>query len=456
MKHLRNTLLALMTLTLLAGVLLLPVSAKDLEVCRLCNGSREYHCKTCGNAGTVVCDGCGGSGKWVCPGEEGKGKCSNGWYTCPSCNGDGKSRPIPADGNAGPCGNCGGTGKKECWHCHGTGGGVCDRCGGAGRAPCQDGACQLARAKDYKCPKCSGAGYVLLGNPMPPDSANDGVRNVPAPGDHIITNDKTWSYYVYTGSGGTSSGSKPTPDQGGGSGTVSREQTSSQALEEIELPEDRSVPFDVVAGDEHQPFARLEPGEMSEEELRFYAGINEADLAERLAAVQRILPNLRPGEESPALAAVLDALVKYNALQSRGDGRLYPVACDEEVELGFPVDVALPIPQGELGGGKQLILYRLTGEGAILPVGRVDTGTYEDGSVERIHFKTSGFSDFFLADEDVKVDLPAPVDTAASEAPSDPPGEGNGFPWYAVAIVAVVLIGCVALIIILIRKKKQP
>ncbi|MBP5618570.1 MAG: hypothetical protein J6X61_05445, partial [Clostridia bacterium] len=271
---------------------------------------------------------------------------------------------------------------------------------------------------------------------------------------HIITNDKTWSYYVYTGNSGGSGGTNPTPQGGGGSGTVSQAQTSSQTREEVELPSDRNTPFDVVPGAEDQPSARLEPGNMTEEENLAYAAMSEEDLAERLAAIHRILPTLRPGEESPALAAVLDALVAHNGLPDRSDGRLYPIACDEETEIGFPVDVTLPISQGDLGGGRQLFIYRLKGDGTIEPVGRLDMGTYEDGSVERIRFTTTGFSDFFIADEDVKVDLPVAVDTA-SAAPSAPAEEGSGFPWYTVAIGAVMLAGCV-LLVILTRKKKQP
>ena len=84
----------------LAGALFLHSFAKDMEECYHCGRTGQFNCPSCGNTGEVVCDGCGGAGSWVCTGEEGKGKCDNGYYVCPSCNGDGLSRPIPVDGNA--------------------------------------------------------------------------------------------------------------------------------------------------------------------------------------------------------------------------------------------------------------------------------------------------------------------------------------------------------------------
>lgn len=49
----------------LVGLLCIPniaVYAKELEICRLCNGAGDYHCIWCNNAVDVVCDDCGGSG----------------------------------------------------------------------------------------------------------------------------------------------------------------------------------------------------------------------------------------------------------------------------------------------------------------------------------------------------------------------------------------------------------
>ncbi len=200
----------LLTFALLAGALCVISYAKDMEECYHCGRTGKFQCPTCGNAGEVVCDGCGGTGRWICDGEEGKGKCDNGYYVCPSCDGDGLSRPIPADGNAGPCGQCGGSGRIECWKCHGSGGGVCDRCGGSGKNECQNGNCKEARKIGWKCPYCKGTGYLGDGPDFPPEW-NDGVHNVPQAGDHIITDHSTWQGYYYSPDG------NHVPDNAGGS-----------------------------------------------------------------------------------------------------------------------------------------------------------------------------------------------------------------------------------------------
>ena len=192
----RRVVVILLSAVLIIGLLPLTSYAKDMEECYHCNKTGEFHCPECGNKGEVVCDGCHGQGQFECPGEEDKGKCDNGWYVCPSCGGDGLSRPIPADGNADPCGQCGGTGKLECWHCHGAGIIICDRCNGEGKYECPNGNCKEARKIDYKCPYCKGTGYLGDGPDFPPEW-NDGVHNVPEKGDHIITDHASWTGYYY-------------------------------------------------------------------------------------------------------------------------------------------------------------------------------------------------------------------------------------------------------------------
>ncbi|MBQ7670133.1 MAG: hypothetical protein IJS45_05370 [Clostridia bacterium] len=184
---------AILALSVLLGAALTFASlAKDLEPCYHCRSTGEFHCRVCNNAGEVVCDGCGGAGGMKCPGEPGKGSCDNGYYVCPSCDGDGKSRPIPADGNADPCGNCGGTGKVRCIFCHTTPGWcTCTRCDGKGIYECQNPDCKEARALGWKCPYCKGAGYLLT-NFWPGE--NDGVQNVPVAGDKIWVNGKSKNY----------------------------------------------------------------------------------------------------------------------------------------------------------------------------------------------------------------------------------------------------------------------
>ncbi|MBQ7604067.1 MAG: hypothetical protein IJU75_03855 [Clostridia bacterium] len=194
----RIKLTAVALLITVLAVCFLPFSsfAKDMEECSLCGTTGVYYCNNCGNAGETVCDGCGGAGQSVCPGEQGKGKCDNGWYVCPSCKGDGLSRPIPADGNAGTCGQCGGSGKLECWNCHGAGILICDRCGGDGKCECRNVNCIEARKIGGKCPRCRGTGYTGDGQDFPPEW-NDGVHNIPAAGDHIITDHSNWTGYYY-------------------------------------------------------------------------------------------------------------------------------------------------------------------------------------------------------------------------------------------------------------------
>ena len=206
----RRVTVILLTALLIIGLLPLYSHAKDMEECYHCNKTGKFNCPECGNTGEVVCDGCHGQGKFECPGEEGKGKCDNGWYVCPSCNGDGLSRPIPADGNADPCGQCGGSGKLECWHCHGAGILICDRCNGNGKYECPNGNCKEARKIDYKCPYCKGTGFLGDGQDFPPEW-NDGIHNVPEKGDHIITDHASWTGYYY----GTDETDKD--KQGGGS-----------------------------------------------------------------------------------------------------------------------------------------------------------------------------------------------------------------------------------------------
>ena len=192
----RKVVSAALALTTFLSLLTFGSYAYDFEECYHCGKTGQFHCPECDNRGEAVCDGCGGQGRFECPGEEGKGKCDNGYYVCPSCNGDGLSRPIPEDGEAGPCGQCGGTGKIECWHCHGAGILVCDRCGGEGMCACQNGNCIEARKINYKCPYCKGTGYLGDGPDFPPEW-NDGVHNVPKEGDHIITDHASWTGYYY-------------------------------------------------------------------------------------------------------------------------------------------------------------------------------------------------------------------------------------------------------------------
>ena len=214
MKKITRLSTALLLLALLWGALGITAEARDLELCYHCGGTGQFRCEVCRNTGEVTCEGCHGEGGSVCPGEPGKG-CDGGYYVCPSCGGDTYTRSgdgqIPPDAQPGSCGACGGSGRMRCVICHDLPGwNVCAGCNGTGRQECMAPNCRDSKKADWKCPYCMGAGYLLVGNPMPPASANDGVKNQPKTGDHIITDNKTWEYYVYTGSGGTPTGSRQT------------------------------------------------------------------------------------------------------------------------------------------------------------------------------------------------------------------------------------------------------
>ena len=198
-NRLQKTAAAALIVSMLLSLLTFYPYAYDFEECYHCSKSGEFRCQKCGNTGKTVCDGCGGKGRLECPGEEDKGKCDNGHYVCPGCNGNGISKPVPGDGEAVPCGQCGGTGKTECMHCHGAGILVCDRCNGTGENECADTNCIEARKIGHKCPYCKGTGYLGDGPDFPPEY-NDGVHNVPQKNDHIITDHESWTgYYFGTG-----------------------------------------------------------------------------------------------------------------------------------------------------------------------------------------------------------------------------------------------------------------
>ena len=180
-----------LVLALLCGMFAFTAHSKDLEPCYHCESTGQFHCRVCNNQGEVTCHNCKGTGIWECPGEDGKGKCNNGYYTCPSCGGDGKNRTGDGKIIEGVCGNCNGAGKNECWTCHGTPKRACDGCGGTGKEECQASNCKAAKAIGWKCPFCCGAGYLLT-NFWPGE--NDGVQNRPVNGDKIWVNGKSTTY----------------------------------------------------------------------------------------------------------------------------------------------------------------------------------------------------------------------------------------------------------------------
>lgn len=401
------------------------VSAKELEVCRLCNGSKDYHCSGCNNVGEVVCDGCYGAGGSVCPGDSYMGNsCDKGYYICASCNGDGKMRTGDGEIVEGLCGNCNGAGKHRCIVCsNGTPGwNECTRCVGDGMAECQR--CIAARKIGYKCPKCTGTGFCLLENPMPPDEYNDGVRNIPKKGDHIIV-DEEWHYYIY--GDGIDNENKVTPD-------------------------DRNSNYDIpsvsVDGTEVNSSAIIDISKMTNEEQLYYASLDEEELNRKLANIQQILASVKPGTYGENSEELIKNIAKKNAINSLEEGRIVPLYFEGHEDLGFPIEVSVCMEKGMLDGGTRLYVYHICNDGKIELLGDAEYSTYDDGSVENISFYTTGFSSFFTSAKELEiVDANISDDLEGVKAEINDIGkdeedkEGNGtkhFVWIVTLIVVVI------------------
>lgn len=650
--------------------------AKDMEECYHCNKSGQFHCSVCNNTGEVVCDGCGGAGRYECRGEVGKGKCDNGYYVCPSCNGDGLSRPIPADGDAGPCGQCGGKGKLECLTCRGTGIFVCDRCNGQGKCSCQNGECLEARKIDYKCPHCKGTGFLLDGPEFPPEY-NDGVHNVPEKGDHIITDHSTWTGYYY-GTGETDKDKPQTEnnsdedeardpatgrdyvwfiDVGSGvfdiegqhivikrngsavSGTLDVKYNEVFTVdgitdrnthvyltsdgfktELIELngeheysvgnrdPKTPKVPFNVSmtveyiegsasegpngpkdpaemrtvdfgegvwsfdngenvtavkngekmsgtkelyfydsfkfdgldrekmvvylrgennfsvtlipTGDDEFSIGRYEPEEsvlavdslrivvemrkdeiqetqgdetknenipdnrnsdfdiitstdngenpcsaairisaMTEEQQKYYAGLDNEVVERMIATVQKIFKSAQIGKFNAGDEEFLTNLVNENGLGSLKDARITTINFDGHIDLGFPVEVKVTFDPGVLDGGTDIYVYHVDESKRIELLGKAEYCTYDDGSVKEIFFYTTEFSTFFTAaSNEIRQADVTDVQTAPESVVEHVSTEENKqFPFYIIIIIIGVCAAAAAaaVVIIIVKKKKK-
>ena len=442
------------------------VGAKDLEKCYHCDNTGKFHCPYCNNTGEAVCDGCGGAGRSPCQGEPGKG-CNNGYYTCPSCSGDGLSRPIPADGNAGPCGNCGGSGKLRCIVCHTVPGwNICNRCDGKGKMECQGSNCKAAKAVGWKCPYCNGAGYLLVGFPMPPSWKNDGVQNVPQKGDYIVTDNKTWQGYTYGGGASAAAPATttaPAPAASAAPAAPAAEPVpATEPDQSFALPQNRNEDYDIPApaGAAEQPrsFARIEIGAMTDEQQRQYAALEEEDLKQILQSVQAIVSTAQPGKADAKTEELLQALVSRNGFSSLEEASLLPIEFDGHADLGFPVLVTVRLEEGVLAGGHDLFVYHLTGDGTIELLEKADYTTYEDGSVETLSFHTTGFSSFFTAE--AKLDLTATVEpsdeTVTTGAVPGKESDASSLPFLIGGAVGVCVVTAGIIVYAKTKKKSKP
>ncbi|MBO4853874.1 MAG: hypothetical protein J5482_01845 [Oscillospiraceae bacterium] len=453
MKRRTGILTAVFTLVIVCIALTVTAYAKDLEPCYHCSSTGQFHCPSCNNTGVVTCDGCGGQGKSVCTGEAGKGPCDHGYYTCPNCMGKGYTQNYDENGNptdTAPCGyqNCGGTGKQVCWTCHGSGWNNCTRCNGQGKADCQNGNCKESRKVNWKCHYCMGAGYLLT-NFWPGE--NDGVQNVPVNGDKIWVNGKSTTY-----GGGSSGNSQTTPPSGGGGEPIAPPDDPISNESTVSLPENRNSDFEIPAlpgVTAARAGAAVEIRRMSDEEQRYYAELDEAELTGILTNVQQIVSTVQPGRCEEGMEDLLQTIAKRNGYESMEDARLLPIYFEGHQGIGFPVRVTVTLDQGVLAGGGDIYVYHQMSDGEIEPLGQAEYNTYEDGSVRQITFYTTGFSSFFTAASELDLALEGEEDdlvltTGVGEVQKD--GISPAV-WIAVA-AAVLAAGAVT--VILVRKKK--
>ncbi|MBQ9355516.1 MAG: hypothetical protein IJT84_07560 [Clostridia bacterium] len=462
MRKVLKLLSVFLVVILFCGIFVFSSFAKELEPCRLCSGKGGYHCVSCGNTGSVTCRGCGGSGKWTCPGEDGKGKCTNGYYTCQSCNGDGKNRS--GDGNIieGNCGNCKGMGKLECWTCHGNPNRNCDKCSGTGKEECQVETCKVSKAYGWKCPDCKGTGFILVGNPMPPKSKNDGVQNVPSKGDYIVTNDKTWAGYKY-GSSSDTNKSNNTSSKGNNTSSktvVSSNTESTQSVPDFPdadmtlVPENRNSNFDIslpVQNDVTQKSAlsvRVETGKMSDKQQKYYADLSDEKLAQILTNVRTIVASAQAGRSDSQTDKILSDIAEKNGFNSLADGKLFPLYFEGHQDVGFPICVTLGIDKGVLAGGSDIFVYHISNDGTIELLGKADYNTYDDGTVESLSFYTSSFSSFFTSSKELDVDIKEDIFTTGIVDKK----KNKNLP---IIIVSVILIAILVTVVIMFLKKRK-
>ena len=451
--------------------------AKDLEECHHCDSSGKYACLNCHNEIWIVCDLCGGAKTIACEDCGGAG-----WKTCPSCSGDGYLRSgdgtIPPDAEPGSCGNCGGSGRLECWSCHWAGFINCTRCGGAGGRDCDKDECVIARAHDWKCPFCMGTGYLLT-NFWPGE--NDGVQNMPSAGDLIWKNGKSTTY------GGSSTSSNSTPQNEPSPQTEPEPQneplpqtepspeTEPEPQNEPSLETEPSPIDEPLSQPEQEPTEKLPEynseiivgtESMTSSEREAYNSLDDTERAEKLREAAEIISTAEPQRANEALSSVLEGIAARCG-RSAEDARIMPISFTGHLSLGFPVRVAVSIPQGALDGGGNITVFHAVEEnGAITGIenlGRAEYMTYPDGYISGIVFYTTGFSDFFTIAEELssKAELPSSENTPSDTEISEPEhtesarvAENKEIPGWIIPVTAVTALATAAVIAVLTVKKK--
>ncbi|MCR5816543.1 MAG: hypothetical protein K6F91_06660 [Ruminococcus sp.] len=400
MKRLTTLILSAIVLFSLTAF---PASAQILEACCHCNATGKYSCPACGNKGTVTCDQCGGKGVLVCDGEPGKGKCDGGYYTCPSCRGDGKEHDDRDEIVSDTCPNCGGTGKISCAKCHDTPGYCkCTRCGGSGSAECQIGDCKLARQAGYKCPYCLGTGWL--------GGVNDGVSNVPHDGDTVRDLNGKESRW------GTEKETQP-PETTTVKETQPPEETQSSKKSK---PKQTEAPKQDDADDEvlTQP---VDGGPLVEYKgegfkIEFDTGETKAPfLNSDKKEVINIVSSVKPGHMSKKEKNLFTEMAKANGASDLAQARIYPLYFEGHIKLDRNIRVSIDIPEGDLEGGYDLNIYHIKEDGTIeyLKDAELTVTNYPGAYIRCLTFKTKEFSTFFTARKDF--DLSEFLDAKSAE-----------------------------------------
>lgn len=116
--------------------------------CGKCNGRGEFKCDECMGKGEIRCNKCSGKGEVRCDSCGGKGE-----YRCGFCNGSGFFNNTTKEGT---CGQCYGTGIRDCSKCNRTGWLRCSSCRGNGYKTCY----KCNGRTILICDSCDGSGSV--------------------------------------------------------------------------------------------------------------------------------------------------------------------------------------------------------------------------------------------------------------------------------------------------------
>lgn len=466
----------IISITVFSVLFTFNASAKILEECYHCNATGKFNCPVCSNTGEVICEGCNGEGYSICKGEPGKG-CDHGYYTCPSCSGDGKNRTGDGKIVDGVCGNCNGEGKLRCVVCHTTPGiNYCDTCGGTGKKECVASNCQDAKAVGWKCPYCVGTGWLHLTQGHIGE-INDGVYNVPQNGDIIRDqngNERVWGKENDSPATTTTAPPENDPPEEKQTQTTQDTKKTDPDGEGDKPPEETGEQTDDKKGnDDPKPPAEIVThGDTFE--LSFHDEVSELS-DETKAQVAMIVSSCVPGGFGENSESIILSYTGTGKDDWR-ENRIYPIYFEGHIVLDTPVRVTVKIEDNTLEGGRDIYIYHIREDGTaeLLEDANIGWITYESGYIESISFDTKEFSSFFTsslklteaakgvntdkedagsaADEPEKNENAQEADEADTQAKTEEKSNTGiiiGIVIIAAAVIAVVLF-------VIIKKKRLP